>query len=115
MFSERENPLNFKRKRRRSIIDELFGGSLFNHAESLFNDEFPASGYSISVVQTPEGTKVKAKVGKDTDVNALKRQLQRQYPNAEIEIEGGRKEPLIKEISTKTVEEDEDDEENKAN
>ena len=105
MFSERENPLNFKRKRRRSIIDELFG-------DSLFNDEFPASGYSISVVQTPEGTKVKAKVGKDTDVNALKRQLQRQYPNAEIEIEGGRKEPLIKEISTKTLEEDE---ENKAN
>jgi len=73
---------------------------------------FRQADNSISVVQTPEGTKVKAKVGKDTDVNALKRQLQRQYPNAEIEIEGGRKEPLIKEISTKSIEEDE---ENKAN
>jgi len=90
-----------QRKRKRSIIDELFGNSLFDETKLL--DEFPASGYSISVVQTPRGTKVKAKVGKDTDVNALKKQLQQQYPNAEIEIEGGRKEPLIKEISTKTI------------
>jgi hypothetical protein len=54
-------------------------------------------------VQTPRGTKVKAKVGKDTDVNALKKQLQQRYPNATIEIEGGKKEPLIKELSTKTL------------
>lgn len=101
--------MGFKSKRKRSIIDEFFGDSLFNDTKSLF-DEFPTSGYSISVVQTPEGTKVKAKVGKDTDVNALKRQLQRQYPNAKIEIEGGRKEPLIREISTKTVKEGEEKE-----
>lgn len=60
-------------------------------------------GYSISVVQTPEGTKVKAKVGKDVDVNAFRRQLQQQYPNAQIEIEGGKTESLIKEISTKII------------
>jgi len=90
-----------QRKRKRSIIDELFGNSLSDETES--SDEFPASGYSISVVQTPEGTKVKAKVGKDTDTNALKKQLQQRYPNAQIEIEGGKKEPLIKEISTKTL------------
>jgi hypothetical protein len=89
-----------QKKRKRSIIDELFGNSLFD--EKLL-DEFPASGYSISVVQTPEGTKVQAKVGKDTDTNALKKQLQQQYPNATIEIEGGKKEPLIKELSTKTL------------
>jgi len=89
-----------QRKRKRSIIDELFGNSLFDEIKL---DEFPSSGYSISVVQTPEGTKVKAKVGKDTDVNTLKKQLQQQYPNAEIEIEGGKKEPLIKEIFTKTL------------
>jgi len=94
--------MSSKRKRKRSIIDELFGGSIFNEAETFF-DESPGSGYSISVTQTPEGTKVRAKVGKDTDVNKLKKQLQQQYPNAEIEIEGGRKEPLIREISTKTL------------
>jgi hypothetical protein len=88
------------RKKKRNIIDELFGSSMFNHTESPF-DKSPATGYSISVVQTPEGTKVKAKVGKNTDANALRKQLQQQYPNAKIEIEGGK--PLIKEISTKTL------------
>jgi len=89
-------------KKRRSVIDELFRGSIFDDTKMLFN-EFPESGYSISVVQTPEGTKVRAKVGKDTDVNMLKKQLERKYPNAQIEIEGGKKEPLIKELSTKSL------------
>lgn len=94
------------KKRKRSIIEEFFRDSLFEETENL--SKFPTSGYSISVVQTPEGTKVRAKVGKDTDVNELKRQLQRQYPNAEIEIEGGKKEPLIKEISTKNTKNEKD-------
>lgn len=89
--------MSHKRKRR-SIIDELFGRSIFDRMNKL-----PESGYSINVVQTPEGTKVRAKVGKDTDVTVLKKRLQQQYPNAEIEIEGGRKEPLIREISTKSL------------
>jgi len=88
-------------KRKRSIIDDLFG-DFFDDFESSF-DDFSGSGYSISVVQTPEGTKIRVKAGKDTDVNSLKRQLQQQYPNAEIEIEGGREEPLIKEVSTKSI------------
>lgn len=96
--------MSTQRKRKRSIIDELFGGSFFDEAK-LF-EEFPESGYSISVTQTPEGTKIHAKVGKDTDVNQLRKQLQQQYPKAEIEIEGGKKEPLIKEISTKTLKEE---------
>ena len=90
-----------QKKRKRSIIDELFGSSLFDEAK-LFS-EFPESGYSISVTQTQEGTKVRAKVGKDTDASMLRKKLQQQYPNAEIEIEGGKKEPLIKEISTKNL------------
>ncbi len=77
--------------------------------EELFK-EFPedefAGGYSISVVQTPEGTKVKAKVGKDIDAAALRKQLEQQYPGAKIEIEGGKQEPLIREISTKPVREE---------
>ncbi|MEM2280803.1 MAG: hypothetical protein QXZ68_02275 [Candidatus Bathyarchaeia archaeon] len=98
--------MSAEKRRRRSLIDELFGGSLFDEVETLFKDlekaEF-SSGYSISVIQTPEGTKVKARVGKDVDVNALRRQLERQYPNAKIEIEGGRQEPIIREITTKPV------------
>jgi outer membrane translocation and assembly module TamA len=88
-------------KRKRSIINELFGNSLFDETKLL--DEFPSNGYSISVVQTPEGTKVRAKVGKDTDVNTLRKQLRQKYPNAEIKIESAKKEPLIREISTKTL------------
>jgi hypothetical protein len=100
------------RKKKRSIIDELLGGSIFEDAESLF-DKSPTTGYSISVVQTPEGTKVKAKVGKNTDANALRKQLQQQYPNAKIEIEGGKTKPLIREISTKTLKHKNESEENK--
>jgi len=90
------------RKKKRSIIDKLLGDSIFNNTESPF-DKSPTTGYSISVVQTPEGTKVKAKVGKNTDANALKKQLQQQYPNAKIEIEGGKTKPLIREIATKPL------------
>ena len=90
------------RKKKRSIIDELFGDSLFSDKE-LLPDDFSSTGYSISVSQTPKGTNVKAKVGKDTDVNAFRKQLQQQYPNAKIEIEGGKTKPLIREVSTKTL------------
>ncbi|MEM1566512.1 MAG: hypothetical protein QW510_05465 [Candidatus Bathyarchaeia archaeon] len=98
-----------RRKHSPSPIDEFFGGSLLEEMENLFKDLEKAelsSGYSISVVQTPYGTTVKAKVGKNVDVNALRKQLEKQYPNAKIEIEGGRKQPLIREISTKPVKED---------
>ncbi|MEM2971140.1 MAG: hypothetical protein QW270_01775 [Candidatus Bathyarchaeia archaeon] len=97
--------MSFQKKRKKSIIDDLFGGSIFEEMETFF-DETPESGYSISVVQTPEGTKVKAKVGKDMDVDALRRRLQQQYPNAKIEIEGGKREPIIREISTKNLKEE---------
>jgi hypothetical protein len=95
-----------QKKPKRNIIDEFFSSSIFDDIEDFFKD-FPeeafTSGYSISVIQTPEGTKVKAKADKDTDVNVLRKQLERQYPNAKIEIEGGKQEPLIREISTKPV------------
>jgi hypothetical protein len=100
-----------EKRRRKSIINEFFGGSIFDEIDQLFK-EFPegeiASGYSISVTQTPEGTKVKAKVGKDVDVNMLRKRLQQQYPGAQIEIEGGKQEPLIREISTRPVREEDE-------
>jgi len=95
------------RKKRKSLIDELFGRSLFEDFDSMFEKGTESSGYSISVSQTSQGTKVHAKVGKDTDVNALRRQLEQEYPGAQIEIEGGR--PLIREIETKPVEEEEEE------
>ncbi|MBS7634140.1 hypothetical protein KEJ34_01380 [Candidatus Bathyarchaeota archaeon] len=105
-----------EKNRRRSLIDEFFGGYFFEDIESFFKDfgeDSSVGGYSISVVQTPEGTRVKAKVSKDTDVNALRKQLEKQYPGAKIEIEGGRQEPLIREISTKPVHKEEAEEEKK--
>ncbi|MEM3579240.1 MAG: hypothetical protein QXL54_03330 [Candidatus Bathyarchaeia archaeon] len=102
--------MSAEKRRKRNLIDELFGNSLFDEMENIFKDldkaEF-SSGYSISVIQTPEGTKVKAKVGKDMDVNALRKQLEKQYPKAQIEIESVRQEPLIREVSTKPVKEEE--------
>ncbi|MEM1530735.1 MAG: hypothetical protein QXH19_04190 [Candidatus Bathyarchaeia archaeon] len=96
------------RKRKKSFMDEIFSGSIIDEFERLFS-EFSsgevAGGYSISVVQTPEGTVVRARVGKDVDVNELRRRLERQYQGARIEIEGGRREPLIREISTREIEE----------
>jgi len=98
------------RKKKRRLIDELFGGSVFGDFDDLLEnmgeDKELGSGYSISVSQTPQGTKVHAKVGKDTDVTALRKQLKQQYPGAQIEIEGGR--PLIREIETKQVKEEEE-------
>ena len=95
-------------KKRRSLIDELLGGSIFEDLDKLFEEGMESSGYSISVTQTPEGTKVHAKVGKDVDVNALRRQLEQQYPGAQIEIEGGS--PLIREISTRSIREEDEEE-----
>jgi len=96
------------KKRRKSLMDEFFGGSLFGEMDEVskrFEKGERSSGYSISVTQTPEGTKVHAKGGKDTDVGELRRRLTQQYPGAQIEIEGGK--PLIREISTRPVEENE--------
>ncbi len=81
------------RKKKRSITDELLGGSLFNDTE-LTSDKLSETGYSISVVQTPEGAKVKAKVGKDTDVNAFRKQLQQKYARMPL---GGPRPPSSKE------------------
>jgi hypothetical protein len=105
-----------QKKPKRSLIDEFFSSSIFDDMEEFFKDfseDVFTSGYSISVIQTSEGTKVKAKVDKDTDLNALRKKLERQYPNAKIEIEGGKQEPLIREISTKPIREEKTNKKNK--
>jgi len=95
-----------EKKKRKSFIDKLFESSLFDESDEFFKEfeKGASSGYSISVTQTPEGTKVHAKVSGNVDVSELRRKLQQQYPGAHIQIEGGK--PLIKEISTKPVDEE---------
>lgn len=94
-----------RRRKKRGLFDEFFGGSLFRDVERMFErmeeGEELGTGYSIRVTQDPQGTKVYAKAGKNTDVTGLRRQLQQRYPGAEIHIEGGK--PLIREISTKPL------------
>ncbi|MCK4474625.1 hypothetical protein KAU30_02180 [Candidatus Bathyarchaeota archaeon] len=104
-----------KKSKRESIIDEFFGKPFFGDVETAFEELSEGggfgSGYSMNVVQTPEGTKVQVKVGKDVNVNTLRKQLQQKYPGAKIEIEGGKSEPLIREISTKPIKKEKEDDE----
>lgn len=99
-----------KRKKRRSLFDLFFGESIFERWDKLFEElERGATqlegGYSISVIQTPEGTKVHVKAGKNVDISELRRELEERYPGAEIIVEGGK--PLIQEVSVKRIEEKE--------
>ena len=93
----------FRRKRRRDLFDSFFE-DIDDLFERIGESDVLESGYSISVTQGPEGTKVHVKAGKGTDVESLRKDLQQRYPDAEIHIEGGT--PLIREISSKTLEEE---------
>ncbi|PDM26986.1 hypothetical protein CP083_00955 [Candidatus Bathyarchaeota archaeon B24-2] len=97
-----------RKEKRRSLFDLFFEDSLLSDVEEIFRrlEEEPLTeGYSINVTQGPEGTKVYVKAGRNTDVEALRREIQQRYPNAEIHIEGGK--PLIREVSTTPSEEKE--------
>ena len=97
-----------RREKRRSLFDLFFGDSMLSDVEELFRrlEEEPLTeGYSINVTQGPEGTRVYVKAGENTDVEALRRELQQRYPDAEIHIEGGK--PLIREVSATPSEEKE--------
>ena len=82
------------RKRRKTIFDEFFGESIF---EDIFGEKLPlGGGYSISIHQIGDKTVVNAKVGEGVDVEQLEKELRRKYPNAQINIEGGK--PRIREV-----------------
>lgn len=93
----------FRRKRWRDIFDSFFEDidELF---ERMGEGDVLEGGYSINVTQGPEGIRVYVKAGKDVDVESLRRELQQRYPDAEIHLEGGT--PLIREVSSKTLEEE---------
>ncbi|MEM1537943.1 MAG: hypothetical protein QXQ28_04090 [Candidatus Nezhaarchaeales archaeon] len=88
-----------KGSKRKSLFRDLF--SSFDEFDELFESTFKdiqglEGGYSIEVTQSAGRTVVKAKVGKDVSVQELRRELEEQYPGAEIIIEGGK--PSIEEI-----------------
>ena len=76
------------------LFDSFFGDidELFERIEKSFErvgeGDVPGYGYSIQVTQGPEGTKVYVKAGRNVDVEGLRRELERRYPDAEIHIEG---------------------------
>lgn len=89
-----------RKKKRRSILDEFFEGlegdlSRFKGLEPSMLRELEGE-YSVSVTQSGGRTIVRARIGKGVDRAKFRDDLERQYPGAEIIIEGG--EPLIKEI-----------------
>ncbi|MFQ6085048.1 MAG: hypothetical protein ACE5OY_02095 [Candidatus Bathyarchaeia archaeon] len=92
------------RRKKRGFFDEFFGRDLFKEFER-FEPEELQSGYSVSVSQSGGRTIVRAKIGKDVDQASFREQLEKEYPGAEIVIEGGK--PIIREIETTEKEEKE--------
>ena len=94
-------------KKRRKQSFDIFG--LFGN-DFLFDDEFQSassSGYSISVTYGSDGKPlVKVQTQGNVDKAALRSELKKKYPDAKIE--GLDDEPLIREISTKTLKPEED-------
>ena len=87
------------RKRRRSIFDDFFGGSIFDEIEELFEkfsegfDETSfgmGGGYSIEVTYANGRPIVRAKLSDNIDRAEFEKMLREKYPGAEIIIEGGR-------------------------
>ena len=88
-------------KKRKTFFDEFF--------EDIFEDfdfENLGGGYSISITQTGDKTKIHVKADKNVDVKKLRRELEQRYPGAEIYIEGGKLEieEIGKEIKSEDVE-----------
>jgi outer membrane translocation and assembly module TamA len=96
------------KKKRKSIFDDLFDFSIFDEFEEMFNEEsLGESGYYINVTQINGKTKVYVKAGENVDIAALKQDLKRRYPGAEIIIEGEK--PLLEEIKIEPIEKKEED------
>ncbi|MHA1609684.1 MAG: hypothetical protein ACTSUJ_06730 [Candidatus Njordarchaeales archaeon] len=91
-------PRDKDRKKRRSIFDAFFSGSLFDEIEEFFEDvwdEFKElgdteGGYSIEITYVNGRPVVRAKISDNIDREEFERMLKERYPGAEIIIEGGR-------------------------
>jgi hypothetical protein len=70
-------------RKKKDFIEEIF--------DKLLKEDFKfgnMGGYSISIFQEGGRTKIYVKAGKNVDVYKLKKDLEEQYPGAEIYIEG---------------------------
>jgi len=92
-----------KRKKRKSLFDDLFGFSLFEDMEDIFEGFFSDFGeeglsgsYSIQVTYTDEGPVVYAELSDDIDANKFRKMLEQKYPGAKIVIKGGKTEERFK-------------------
>ncbi|MEM2264854.1 MAG: hypothetical protein QW755_02740 [Nitrososphaerota archaeon] len=95
------------KKKKRSIFDDLFDFSIFDEFEEMFEEgSLGESGYYINVTQVNGKTKVYVKAGENVDTYALKEDLKRKYPGAEIIIEGEK--PLLEEIKIEDIKKEED-------
>jgi len=84
------------KKKRKSFFDDLFGSSIFDELEDIFNKAFSdfegelTGSYSIQVTYTDEGPVVYAELSDDMDANEFRKMLEQKYPGARIVIKGGR-------------------------
>ena len=91
--------LGDRRKKRFGFFDDIFS-DFFGDFDEIFGDMGGmGGGYSISVMQTPEGTIVEATISDDVDVEEFRKQLEQKYPGAKIIIKGGRSGKKIERIS----------------
>ncbi|MGQ4892174.1 MAG: hypothetical protein ACP6IP_06760 [Candidatus Njordarchaeia archaeon] len=97
--------MSSKRRKRFSLFDDIFE-DFFSDFDDLFgNIGGMTGGYSISVMQTPEGTVVQATIGDDVDPEEFRKQLEQRYPGAKIIIRGGKSIKKIERVSEEKEEE----------
>jgi hypothetical protein len=88
-----------KRKKSASDAFHMFEDEFFTHSRMK---SAAGSGYSISVAYGRDGKPlVKVQTQGDVNKTALRKQLKKKYPDARIE--GLAEEPLIREMSTRTL------------
>lgn len=99
------------KKKKRSIFDDIFGFSLFDEIEEVFNKAFEGfeggftGSYSMQVVYTDEGPVVYAELSDDMDANEFRKMLEQKYPGAKIVIKGGKQGEKFKVIERKAEQE----------
>lgn len=97
-----------EKKKRRGIFDDLFGFSLFDEIDSMFENllegfgEGSSGGYSIQVVYTDEGPVVYAELSDNMDAEQFRKMLEQKYPGAKIVIKGGKQEEKFKVVEKTT-------------
>jgi len=78
-----------KERKRKGLFEDLFE-DLFSEGFDFENLNKLGGDYSISISQIGNKTQIHVKADKNVDVQKLRKELEEQYPGAEIFIEGGK-------------------------